>query len=204
MAWRRMFRGMMAARAAKLASFLAPHIPRRGGRVLDFGTGDGLVAAELASAHGLDVVGLDTVDYRLAKELPFHLYRGGRLPFPDGAFDTTLSIFVLHHTDDPLFYLDELARVSRRTLVVLEDSYRNPVELFFTRWLDKVGNFIESGDVAVPYNFLPEATWARRFDELGMAIDHQQRFYNHALSHLVPRHVFYKLDKPEPSLANVA
>lgn len=190
----RLFRRALETRARTIATFLAPHLPARGA-VLDFGSGDGLVARTLARVNGVDILTLDVVDYRMDTGTPFEIYAGGALPFADNAFETVLAIFALHHTENPCFYLRELARVSRGTLLILEDSYRNAAELVVTRWLDRLGNFIESREVAVPCNFLTEMTWAAHFEELGLAVAHRERFYNHPLSYVVPRHVFYKLEK---------
>jgi SAM-dependent methyltransferase len=44
---------------------------------------------------------------------PDVVYDGRTLPFPDGAFDTVMSVQVLEHTPDPQRLIDEMARVMR-------------------------------------------------------------------------------------------
>ena len=44
-----------------------------------------------------------------------------RLPFPDGAFDAALAVLTVHHWSDRRAGLAELARVSRRVVVVTWD-----------------------------------------------------------------------------------
>lgn len=99
-------------------------------RVLDVGTGPGLVAAAVAE-RGADVVGIDFSDAMVAKarQLHPHLeFLGGRaesLPFDDGSFDAVVGNFMLHHAARP----DEVLREAFR---VLRDGGR----VGFTVWAD--------------------------------------------------------------------
>jgi len=110
-------------------SFVRPAL-RPGDRVLDIGCGDGWVLAELATEH--EVMGVDIVDLR-RKELPpfgFELYDGLQVPCADGSFDVVLLTFVLHHVpnDRKPQLVREARRVTRRNVVVLEDTPRNAID----------------------------------------------------------------------------
>src|SRR5262249_11690391 len=48
---------------------------------------------------------------RFSASRPDYLYDGDRLPFPDGSFDTVLSIQVLEHTPEPFHLVAEMSRV---------------------------------------------------------------------------------------------
>jgi ubiquinone/menaquinone biosynthesis C-methylase UbiE len=91
---------------------------------LDLGTGPGYVAVQLARQRpGLHMVGLDLAAHmvRDATHLALESGLNGRnlwlqadghhLPFADGSFDLVVSSFALHHWDDPLHVLNEVARV---------------------------------------------------------------------------------------------
>ncbi len=97
-----------------------------GGRVLDVGTGPGFVAiavARLLQGSGCEVVGLDLSQAMLtlaaenaAQEglngvLTWRSGDAEAMPFEDGEFDFVVSNDSLHHWDDPLPVLDEIARV---------------------------------------------------------------------------------------------
>ncbi len=56
-----------------------------------------------------------------------------RLPFRDGAFDAGLAVLTTHHWTDPLAGLDELARVSRRQVVLTWDQAFSAEQFWFVR-----------------------------------------------------------------------
>lgn len=91
----------------------------RGDRLLDIGTGPGLVAAE-ATARGAEVVGIDfseamvTTARQLHPEISFQIAPAESLPFDDGRFDVAVGNFVLHHSGQPDQVLREAFRVLRR------------------------------------------------------------------------------------------
>lgn len=88
----------------------------RGNRVLDVGTGPGLVAAA-AAKRGAEVVGIDFSEAMLAEarrlhpELEFQKADAESLPFNDGTFDAVVANFVLHHLGRPDEVLKEAFRV---------------------------------------------------------------------------------------------
>lgn len=97
------------------------------GTGLDLGTGPGYVAAEIARQRPhVKMVGLDLAAHMIEKATrqTMGAERNGRglwlqadghgLPFSDGSFDLVVSSFALHHWDDPLQVLNEIARVLRR------------------------------------------------------------------------------------------
>ena len=50
----------------------------------------------------------------------------GRLPFADRSFDAVTCWELLHHLDDPVAALREMARVARRRLILFEPNRANP------------------------------------------------------------------------------
>jgi len=114
-------RRLMAGFFAALDACLPARAP---GSVLEVGIGEGEVSARVLERYpGATVTGVDLPDPALAAEWR---ERGvvalfgdiARLPFPSGAFDLVLAIEVLEHVPDPAASLAELARVSRRDLVL--------------------------------------------------------------------------------------
>lgn len=90
-----------------------------GARVLEVGSGLGILAAEVArAAPAVHVTGIEISAEQLAaaEEAPGVEYRQGdahRLPFPDGPFDLVYARFLLEHVVDPTAVLAEMRRVTR-------------------------------------------------------------------------------------------
>jgi SAM-dependent methyltransferase len=53
------------------------------------------------------------------------VYDGEHMPFDDGAFDTSIAMYVLHHTFDPAAVLAEMKRVSKERIILVEELYRH-------------------------------------------------------------------------------
>lgn len=89
-----------------------------GSKVLDLGTGPGMVAAAVIERGGLPV-GLDFSESMLAKarrrypEIEFQQGDADTLPFSGGEFDAVVANFVVHHLGRPDVALAEAARVLR-------------------------------------------------------------------------------------------
>jgi ubiquinone/menaquinone biosynthesis C-methylase UbiE len=89
-------------------------------RVLEVGSGLGILAAELAStAAGVRVVGLEQSPEQVAAAVahPGVRYVQGdahSLEFTDGGFDLVFARYLLEHVSDPARVLGEMRRVARR------------------------------------------------------------------------------------------
>ncbi len=143
-------------RSQKIASVLLPHVQSTQ-KILDFGCGTMTVARLLEQQTGKEIVGIDVID--IANNHPrFSLYNGKEIPYPDKYFDTTYVSFVLHHTPDPAALLAECIRVTKKKVILLEDVYSNPLELFWARFFD-YGNILLSKNMNIPLNFQKHTWW---------------------------------------------
>jgi SAM-dependent methyltransferase len=57
-----------------------------------------------------------------------------RIPFQDNAFDLVYCWELLHHVSNPAAILSEMARVSRRYVLVAEPNRNNPFQFGFALW----------------------------------------------------------------------
>lgn len=109
-------------------------------RALDFGSGDGWMAARLLERGLVDeIVGVD-VHRRSKTELEPTLYDGSTLPFDDRSFDLVYSVDVFHHMPDPAVGIREALRCSDRHFVLKDHTYSSwPTKLMLSV-LDEIGN----------------------------------------------------------------
>ena len=154
-------------RVAVLTSHLAGLVPQ-GGRVLDVGCGDGLLAQRLGQSRpDLTLTGIDVL-VRPETKVPVTWFDGQVIPFPDNSFDTITFVDVLHHTDDPMIMLREATRVASRSVVIKDHTCDGWLAYPTLRFMDHVGNARHG--VRLPYNYWPERRWRAAFRSLGLAI----------------------------------
>jgi ubiquinone/menaquinone biosynthesis C-methylase UbiE len=122
-------------------------LPFKDCRVLDFGCGPGQIPILMARRWPkMRIIGADAGPNMLEQakrdattagvEIEWQLVRLGpqgedRLPFEDAEFDVVLCNSTLHHLDDPLSALNELARVAKPSAAVLvRDLMRPPAPAY--------------------------------------------------------------------------
>lgn len=92
---------------------------KEGSKILDLGCGSGIVGKKFRDYFKSEIIGIDIKDKRLEK-IPFQLFDGKRIPFPENFFDVVLINYVLHHAQNPTALLKEAKRVSKR-IIIYED-----------------------------------------------------------------------------------
>jgi SAM-dependent methyltransferase len=101
----------------KLAEVAAMLGPTSGLRCLDLGSDNGVVSLLLRERGGSwasgDLTEEAVASIRSLVETDVHLVDGGRLPFPDAAFDRVAVVDMLEHVPDEAAFAAELARITR-------------------------------------------------------------------------------------------
>ena len=65
------------------------------------------------------------------------IYSGYPIPYPDKTFDTTIIVFTLHHIPKNRQYFKEILRVTKRRVIIFEETYDNvfqKIHLFMRDW----------------------------------------------------------------------
>jgi len=109
--------------------------------ILDFGCGDGWFASQISAL--LPNAELTAIDVKRRENVliaPMIYAAGDPLPFADASFDLVYAIDVLHHCDSPQRYLDELARVARRFILIKDHTYEGKLGYLTLAILDELGN----------------------------------------------------------------
>jgi ubiquinone/menaquinone biosynthesis C-methylase UbiE len=137
-------------RVRVLAQLLAKEIPA-GAHVLDVGTGDGSIAAAVATQWpDIQIEGIDVL-LRPSTHVLVRLFDGQYIPLRDNAVDVVSFVDVLHHTDDPKSLLCGSIRVSRRYVLIKDHLREGLFARTILRTMDWVGNY--GHDVVLPYNY---------------------------------------------------
>lgn len=186
-------------RVGQLAAALAGAVPP-GASVLDVGSGDGSIAAEVMERRpDVTITGVDVL-VRPEVKIRVEPFDGVTLPFPDRCFDVVSFVDVLHHTDDPDVLLAEARRVTRRSVLVKDHVVDGLLARPTLRLMDWVGNARHG--VRLPYNYLTQPEWDAAFARVGLEVaswDQRPALYGPPLSLVFGRrlHVLAEL-RPAP------
>jgi len=123
---------VVGAYAQPKLDFIRKNLPLSGS-VLDVGCGHGAFTVRLVRPN-TTVVGLDTSLHLLSQ----NPHRGltcadaTHLPFRDESFDVVFEANLLHHVSNRKQVVKEMARVSRRYVVIIEPNRYNPIMFSFS------------------------------------------------------------------------
>lgn len=176
---------ILKARAKDLAGMVSLYL-KKDELILDIGPASCTVTEALID-QGLRVFPLDVENFSIVDKVLPTLYDGDRMPFRDNQFDTSLILFVLHHTPDPAKVLAEAKRVSKK-IIILEDIVTSPAHKSLTAALDSLIN-LEFYDQ--PHTNKSDKEWRAVFENLGLKLLAQE----YMSSTIIMRHALYFLEK---------
>jgi len=91
-----------------------------GSKILDLGCGSAIAGREFQKYFRADLIGIDVKD-QMVEQIPFKIFDGINIPFPDNYFDYVLIGYVLHHAKDSISLLKESKRVVKKRILIYED-----------------------------------------------------------------------------------
>jgi len=130
----------------------------RGGKVLDIGTGSGLLAIELAKQKNchFDITAVDISENMIRRavdnarqagvedRIKFMVSTAAALPFPDKSFNLVMSYASLHHWLEPVTAFNEIERVVKTngTFIIRDNkrAYQNPFWKSFIWFISRFMN----------------------------------------------------------------
>jgi SAM-dependent methyltransferase len=156
-------------RRVKVLSGMLLQLLPESGRILDIGSGDGEMAAELMRQRpGLEIHGIDTL-VRPDTVIPTTAFDGLHIDEADASYDWCLFVDVLHHASDPEGLLREAARVSRKGVIV-KDHLRDGVGARETLcFMDRVHN--SRYGVSLPFCYWNTNEWRGNISAAGLTIE---------------------------------
>jgi SAM-dependent methyltransferase len=134
--------------------------------VLDVGAGDGWFANAVETLGICGNVTAVDVQARARCHHPVDLYDGRLLPFPDGAFDLVYAVDVVHHAIEPAKLLAEMARCTRRYLLLKDHTWHTRLGWLILAARDEAGN--RPHGVRSVYNYQQDREWDAVLEANGM------------------------------------
>lgn len=123
--------------------FILPWI-EAGSTVADIGAGDGLLASSIQQQADARVRGFD-IEARELSNFQVEVYDGNHIPAEEGAFDTSICVAVLHHCDDAERVVSEIARVTRKRFLLVEDRFDSALDRWgvigfhhYLKWVERM------------------------------------------------------------------
>lgn len=139
--------------------------------ILDVGSGSGRVAQLIQQNMGIKVICMDVQDHHKAGIKPV-LFDGVHIPFNEGAFSAALGCFILHHAPLQTALLNEMKRVIRSKMFIMEDT---PDAIW-----DKLLLLLHRLTARINYSskkmrFRSSKEWRALFGELGLHVEKEIR-----------------------------
>ena len=165
----------LAERAETIFEQVSPYLKGIEGRVLDFGAGDGEVAELIKNEMGIAVEGADIRDYRNnGVSVPIKIFDGEHLDVPDGTYQATIVINVLHHEIDNEKIIKELSRLVSGRLIIIETISEGESEEEMQADLGRTflndylyNRLFHNADIPVPGTYETPQKWIDRFAKYG-------------------------------------
>ncbi len=187
----------MSLRDDEIGGRIAPFL-RPGMEVLDLGSGTGRISRWLAARAGVRPTLADVSEFGnrvtafpfLPMEDPF------RVPAPNGSFDAVLLLFVLHHIrawDDQERLLREAARVSRRRLVLIEDTPTSGLDRALNVGWDWLLNLRHG--IPKPFTFRTAEAWRGVFVRHHLNVAHAETYRARWPTLMTYHHSLFVLDR---------
>jgi len=101
-------------------------------KILDFGCGKCCETYKLKQLN-YDITGLDVNNNNNGLCLIPEFYDGKNINYPDNYFDVVICSFVLHHIPHYKYTLTELRRITKKYILIYEDTPNNSIDRYFTK-----------------------------------------------------------------------
>ena len=130
--------GYRARTTALIRSVLRSILPIS--TAVDVGAGDGWLARTLVDEGLIGHCTAVDVRRRHGAVQEAVLYDGTTLPFPNASVELAYAVDAAHHAIDAEQFIGEVARVSRRWVLIKDHTYRTEVGRLLLKALDEAGN----------------------------------------------------------------
>lgn len=144
-------------------------------RILDFGCGNGNVLSGLSEKLNIDeLYGIDKINYLSKNNLEFlHFDKEDNISAADNFFDLSTCLMVLHHTENPKHFINELYRVLSKngTLIIREtNGYNKEIVMFNVAMEFIFYQVLLKLNVSITHNYFEKSQWKEIFIDSGFKV----------------------------------
>lgn len=181
------FQKLVRNRSETVVQRVLPYL-KNSKKIIDIGSGTGDVAY-LLQKRGKNITPVDVGNFHGPRLIKTTIYDGRTLSFPNNFFDTALLLMVMHHTPDPEIVFSQASRVAKE-IIVIETSYTNPIDRFFTITSDAIGNL----RIDANWNsYKKDKGWRDFFESHGFKIIESHKYNDRNLGFIPFLHILYYL-----------
>jgi ubiquinone/menaquinone biosynthesis C-methylase UbiE len=144
--------------------------------ILDMGCGNGHILNRLNNFYQIknkNSYGIDTVDYSDFCDFNYLSYNNGVIPLEDNTIDLITCLMVLHHTQNPEYYIREIKRVLKvgKKLIIREtDGYNQDLVKFNVCMEFIFYKVLLNLDVNITHNYFSKEKWIGLFEKNGFKV----------------------------------
>lgn len=162
---------MYENRALQIVPKIESFIPKKG-RILDIGCGTGVISKLIKKRRNPRITLVDVDFNEMCDQYPVLIYDGEKLPFKDKLFSASCLIAVLHHTQNVGTVLEEVKRVTRGNIIVMEDIFTD----FFGRAITFIGDCLVNWEIHSPFKNNTKEGWIKIFKKHKLEVVSQEEF----------------------------
>jgi len=148
------------------------------GKVLKVGVGLGY-ASSFISLYNKKLVNLERKKPKESLARQIKTYVGNTLPYSDNQFETVICLYTLHHAEASRDLLKELMRVTKKNLVIVEETYSNPLSKIILIFNDYITNHFAKQAVKIhPKSYFRTGELQITFSNHGFDVIKHRSFIN--------------------------
>lgn len=171
----------LAGRFELMFNQIQPHM-KEVTQAIDYGCGAGVLTQMLRDRMQVEIEGVDVRDFRAENvTVPIRQFDGYQVPVPDNHFECAVLTNVIHHEAPNGRLLQELTRIARRKLVIIETVPEGESdEEAASDWGRMILNdalwnrFFNRANIPCPGTYETPQGWIRRFTDLGWHCMHTE------------------------------
>lgn len=149
--------------------------------ILKIGNGFGFMTESIRDYNkNIDVFEI-TIHNKTINKKYIKLYDGFNLPFAKDSKDLTIFNLSLHHIKNNRLYLKQIANITKKRIIIIEETYDNIFQKIHLIWRDWYINRISDQPCSVFWkNYFKRSDIEKEFRGISFKIIHRETYKHHS------------------------